>query len=142
MVAAVAVVLLCALLCPVTPCYTLLRSVVPCYVLLCPAVPCCALLHPVTPCNALLRHELLQLLFLVIVPLSLLPLLLPLFIASPTGTIRHRLPRAWVCPMFLPKWKFSSPPEVSPQKGVFPRHCRTKCLLLGELLELLGLCKS
>ena len=68
-----------------------------------PATPCYAVQFPATSCNALLRHELLQLLFIVVVQLSLLWLLLPLFITPPTGTVRHRLPRAWVCPRFLPE---------------------------------------
>ena len=71
----IAMVLLRALLCPVTPatlCSALLRPDTLCDTLLRPAASYYALLSPVTPCSALLCHELLQLLFLVNDPLSLL----------------------------------------------------------------------
>ncbi|KAA8579899.1 hypothetical protein FQN60_005434 [Etheostoma spectabile] len=74
--------------------FILLRSAVPCYVLLClvrPTVPCYAMNY----CKELPQTTI----FFSIFVISTLH-------SNPNRPVRHRLPRAWVCPRFLPKRKF------------------------------------
>ncbi|KAA8580447.1 hypothetical protein FQN60_005982 [Etheostoma spectabile] len=86
MVAAVAMVPLHVLRCHVH----LLHSAVPSYVLLC-------LVMPTVPCYAMNYYkELLQTTIFSIFVIS----------TNPNRPVRCRLPRAWVCPRFLPKREF------------------------------------
>ncbi|KAA8584160.1 hypothetical protein FQN60_007945 [Etheostoma spectabile] len=73
--------------------FNLLHSAVPSYVLLC-------LVMPTVPCYAMNYYkELLQTTIFSIFVISTLH-------SDPNQPVRHRLPRAWVCPRFLPKRKF------------------------------------
>ena len=96
-----------------------------------PPMLCSAMLHPATPCCDVHTHRVVRIRYWrlhysvrhnvpcydmnfhdylkVTVPLSLMWLLSPLFITPPTGPVRHRLPRVWVCRGFFLKGSFSLP---------------------------------